>query len=524
MGKSIVFKVSESKLNNKIINKLLPEKKVKINVKDKIVIIDGEFFEIDSINNISTDGNYYIEMVNANLACANTTNSNIKIYDGLIVKLYLCEKKKKINVKLFNVGKYNEEVAFTYITKYYNQLYKNAVKFSEKIKKKNKTNLDTDVNSYGYTYSRIKSIFDEADNNSNKSYYRYHVSGSLRISNLKNSIDNIYNNFKNLIKHYNDKLLSSNNFNGDEEKLIRIAESEFDFRHMICENSWTNEDKLSNLLYYMTYINMHSLNGIIFDDRIIEYKNNDEDEKWKRLRGFVSEKKRKGEIKKYNYEDEGEYIGALGIYYYIESEQEAEAFRDAFDIKDNIGIGKYVVIGPKNIEKFVNEYIDTYFGKKFFKPTKEDYKMIKAGNYNVKNFNVNDMYALQELLNREITKLVFYHELGHMAFSNNSQAGFMIESNESAANWYASIGLNVVEKYRQYLKTRLQPQAYRNYFTNVSLLPSGKLLSQNDKIDDIVDTYNIVHSNFNIKNVIKFKNDAAKEYYDKVMGMINDMY
>lgn len=120
---------------------------------------------------------------------------------------------------------------------------------------------------------------------------------------------------------------------------------------------------------------------------------------------------------------------------------------------------------------------------------------------------------------KKITKLTFLHELGHMAFTGSNRTAKR-ESDESAANWFASIGLDVVEKYRIYLKTRMQPVEYQNFFTNTALLPGGKLFESTKELEDACNLYNTE----NDKAIIDYKDKCNFEYYKKVKDMIDDMY
>ncbi|MBP3201796.1 MAG: hypothetical protein J6M39_09140 [Lachnospiraceae bacterium] len=523
--------VRKSDLNEKIIDKLIPNKKVYLDVQEKRIKLNAEHqnisFKTNEIKNITESGEYYIELVKAKLSCFDSQSRipfilenlpPIYKYDRLIIQLYLSKEKRNLDCKIYNVGNYSEEIPYKYLTnnETYKELYNLSICNTKKIVNKNRivSTEYSSYNNYEYYYMKEKKLLSDFDNNKSlyDKYNAYTKSNKVinmdtfnnansYVKRLEERLNIISKSLKTLLKHKADFSNYFNEFKYEEKKLIELADKEHDYRKVYCDKGWigdnyheimvrnNNDNKVKidinddDLLYYMTYINMHTLNGIIFlDDEFI-------------LKG----------IECYIKVDE------LGLYICIDNESTLEYFKRKYNISDvDFKIGKYVIIAPKHLEAFTKKYL-----KKYVTYKNETYILACKK----RNDLLVDYEDFCNEMCKKITKLTFLHELGHMAFTGSNRTAKR-ESDESAANWFASIGLDVVEKYRIYLKTRMQPVEYQNFFTNTALLPGGKLFKSTKELEDACNLYNTE----NDKAIIDYKDKCNFEYYKKVKDMIDDMY
>ena len=495
--KVIVF-IHSDRLNEKIVNNLIPNEKIFLDVKSKYIklTIDNqdEKFETKDILNITENDEYYIELVNAKLNWYHLPyNTKDKYgYNGIIVQLYLSKEKRNLECKNYNVGKFKDEVPYQYLTKNdtYKKLYDLSICNTKKIVNENRFLYKeySGTQKYKYLRDREDATMNDFFESYKDKYYNYKKSNKIisiddfnssdyYIRRLNDRLNNISDNIESLLKH-KDNLNNYFFVHSDEEKiLIELADVEYDYRKVFCDQGWTGNIEIDELVYYMTYINMHVLNGVIFSKELI-------------------------------VNDIGCFLKTdpLGQYVCIDNEYSLNYFKKKYNIiDDDFKIGKYVIIFPRNLESYAKEYLEKYISGILAMGKKED--LLKA----YESFT-NEMC-------KELTKTTMLHELGHMAFTGSERKA-KPESDESAANWFSTIGLNVVEKYRIYLETRIQPKEYQDFFTNTALLPGGKLFESKEDIESTL----MVYKKKNNDDIIKYKNECNYEYYKKVRDMLDDMY
>ena len=544
----IVFKVLIDFKNDINIDSISPGSRIKISTDKKFVLFNYEKnnalkkYQIEKSEDIDSDKEYYVEMVSAQL-CQNELTINEEPeydYNRLTIKFHLTTNEVKIKCKIYGEDKYKKRIACKYLieNEQYSYLYKDAMNNTSKIR--NLYSCNKEALSSEEKQGREKYVYDEYMNKYSNCEDKFTDSVGIIEFNMfdnsdlyfkieKDSIDLISSNLLNLIdlkkclNYLNNDLTNYknnlSNFKYIEEltKLISIAENEISYCRIYNKKGHTGNCRLDRLLSHLTYINLHSLNGLIFADC-------KEIEKIQIL-GLEKKHKRGHSIEKDDKDnniDEGTKIvntkevvsSVLGTYYYIENKDELNEFKKIFNINDDLSIGKYIIIGPDNIEKFVDEFLSVY-RLNYYLATKKDN-------------NDNILTCFSEFAKKvicKITKLVFLHEVGHMAFSNASVKN-KIKSNESAANWFASLNLNGVEKYIVYLMTLLQPVVYQDYFTDGNLLPGGQLfqfVTNPNELNDAVQKYDI-KTNTSYDDMVDYRNKLNEKYYIKVKDMIDDMY
>ena len=373
--------VHKSDLNEKIINELIPNKKVYLDVKENSIKLNigkqEDSFKTNEIINLTESGEYYIELVKAKLSYFDSQSRipfisenlpPIYKYDGLIIQLYLSKEKRNLDCKIYNVGNYGEEIPYKYLTnnETYKELYNLSICNTKKIVNKNRivSTEYSSYNNYEYYYMKEKKLLSDFDNNKSP-YDKYNAytksnkvinmdsfnNANSYVKRLEDRLNIISKNLKTLLKHKEDFNIYFNEFKYEEMKLIELADKEYDYRKVYCDKGWigdnyheimvrnNNDNKVKidinddDLLYYMTYINMHTLNGIIFSDEELILK----------------------EIDCYAK------IDALGKYLCIDNEYSLNYFKDIYKISDvDFKIGKYVIIAPKHLEAFTKKYLKKY--------------------------------------------------------------------------------------------------------------------------------------------------------------------
>lgn len=141
----------------------------------------------------------------------------------------------------------------------------------------------------------------------------------------------------------------------------------------------------------------------------------------------------------------------LGLYLRVEDADALQHLRDRYDKELFKDAGNYIFLCPANIETFRKGLKDKLC------PGDQD-----GIDDRIKQHRIPHIDSLEELL----YKLVFLHEVGHMAFSRPSRSIWKKQAEEETlANWFASISLTKLERDMIKTITELQPMAYRDYFT-----------------------------------------------------------
>ena len=192
----------------------------------------------------------------------------------------------------------------------------------------------------------------------------------------------------------------------------------------------------------VNYINLHNLNGIVFiTPTEIEY-----------IKTVGEENEMSKDIDKNNKKyDIGKTINEknslLAAYCYIDNDNLANSVKTKLQIEDkNFGIGKYIFIAADSIDTIYN-----------------------------KNEKINTMES--------VIKLIFMHEVGHMAFSNCSRKNKVVVD-ETAANFFVSMCIKSLPEICMIREiTKFQPEEYKYYFPALYSLKSIKFYYPEDKSD-----------------------------------------
>ena len=234
--------------------------------------------------------------------------------------------------------------------------------------------------------------------------------------------------------------------------------------HMFSEpcSSWVPCDDRYAYLSFIAYLvlNISSLNGIYCTENLEMQHLQSINEYLRVLKNYNPNKIRE-------YEDDPDddasifhmpprkniqSVGQLlGLYMRVEDADVLQHLRDRYDKELFKDTGNYIFLCPANIEEF--------------RKTLED--KLSPGDQNgidkqIKNHRIPHIDCLNELL----YKLIFLHEVGHMAFSRPSRNIWKKQAEEETlANWFASISLTKLESDMIKTITELQPMAYRDYFT-----------------------------------------------------------
>ena len=260
----------------------------------------------------------------------------------------------------------------------------------------------------------------------------------------------------------------------EEDKIINYLKKQKNVITNILENTnskwipYEERQEFYSLLASM-YINISSINAIVFTNElsICHIQRINWNEKMKHFSG-----------------DNNSQIYA-GRIYYNEERISNNSFSNTFWEKTGNCLGCYIDINTR----MVFQHLKRTYGDEII----YDY-----GNYifmceeNIWNFmqemiikgDLGDLNSL-DFLAREngididdfFVEITLLHEMGHMAFNNNSVTYKNIDE-ETLANWFASIGLSYFEIDIIKAKTQKQSEEYRNYI----YLPEMRIkLNQNVK-------------------------------------------
>ena len=446
-----------------------------------------EFAYIDNIltgNEIDVDGNF-VGIGNTRLF--EITKNDNKIRGHYFVKLayaYVDDKtgdicvdltitKEEVSTKtrIINSEKYVKTNAYKYISKNYSKMMSNAIHKVEKTLCDNNTMLDI-----------IEDKFNRTCDNDLRTY---------------------------LLKYLNTQL-------GQPGKVYASSLSRTRQRAYFY-NRQINQPDLELRIMFVNYINLHHLTGIVFIEpkdldyvRSIgeEFENSKHRHKEERefFKEFLDNKEdEKGED---GSNDESDTASLLAAYCYIENDNAVRNIQKHFNFEDDrFDIGKYIFVCAESIDDFIKNDIAKLYSKK--QPM---------------CFDENDLNCTQKCpfykgeekidVVESVIKLIFLHEVGHMAFTNCSTKNKII-CNETLANWFASLCVKTyAEKCMIREMTKFQPIEYKYYFTNPNEQKGQKI-----KIfEDENDIYNDACSIF---RTLKFGIIDIYKYYDMIECLIN---
>lgn len=419
----IKIKITENEMEYAYIDNILYGKT--INIEHNEIILAGQRL-FDIVNNKNNLNGFYI----VKLANAYIKNGDIE------VDLYLTEKNELLDkvsnsIKLYNFEKYKKTHTYKYISKNSGKLMNTAISAVKKVIKDN--NFMVDI---------IKQ----------------------KVLNSKTETEKIY-----LLNYLKNEC-------GGQGKcafnyLTNLAPAYYHW------NPVFQDSRIELLTILVNYINLHNLNGIVFiTPTEIEYiKAIGEENEMSKYR---DKNNKKYDMKKATDEKSTVYKGSLlAAYCYIDNDNLANSVKTKLQIEDkNFGIGKYIFIAVDSIDSFIKKNIEKIYSTK--KPKCYDSKDENC-RQNCALCNKNEKINVTET----VVKLIFLHEVGHMAFSNCSRKNKMVVD-ETAANFFASMCIKSLPEICMIREiTKFQPEEYKYYFPALYSLKSIKLYYPEDKSD-----------------------------------------
>lgn len=400
----IKIRITENEMEYAYIDNILYGKT--INIEHNEIILAGQrIFEIiENKNGIS--GYYLVKLA----------NSYIK-NDDIVVDMYLIEKKERWDkianaIKFYNCDKYKKTNTYKYIIKNAGKLMHTALTTVKNVIKDNSFMVDI-----------IKQ----------------------KVLNSKSDAEKIY-----LLNYLNNECGGQGKcaFNN----LTDLEPAYYGWNPIFQDGRMELHTMLVN------YINLHNLNGIVFiKPTEIEYikmigeenemsKNRDKNNK-------IYDIKKETDAKTTGYKN-----SLLAAYCYIDNDNLANSVKMKLGIEDEgFGIGKYIFIVADSIDEFIKKNIEKIYSTK------------RPKCYDSKDENCIQNCPLcnkKEKLNvmETVIKLIFLHEVGHMAFSNCSRKNKMVVD-ETAANFFVSMCVkSLPDKCLIREITKFQPIEYKYYF------------------------------------------------------------
>ena len=375
-----------------------------VNIKQNNISIAGQRL----LNKDNISGDYIVKL----------TNAYIK-EDEIIVDMQLEEKthsdEVSNSIKFYNYKKYEKTNSYKYISKNANRLINTAV----------------------------KSVMDILYNNT----LMYDILKD-KVNHAKSDVERIY--LLNYLKKYSGKQgkVLFNNLTNNEP----IFRSWFPVYH---------NDEMGLLATFTNYINLHNLSGVVFiEPKDIEYIREIGEE-------IELSKNREKNNKNYDLEEKSKKVTAVGkssllaSYCYIDNDSIADNLKTRLNITDDgFGIGKYIFVAAKSIDDFISKDI------------KKIYSKTKPNCYDKNDYNCTQNCPLcikKEKMSvvESAVKLIFLHEVGHMAFSNCSRKNKMVVD-ETAANFFTSLCTKYLPELCMIREmTNFQPEEYKYYFPSL---------------------------------------------------------
>ena len=400
----IKIRITENEMEYAYVDNILFGKT--INIENNGIVLAGQRV-LDVIENKNNLNGFYIVKL---------ANAYIK-NDDIIVDLRVVEKKERFDkisnsIKIYNAEKYKKTHTYKYLSKNSGKLMTTALSSVKKVIKDNSFMVDI-----------IKQ----------------------KVLNSKSDVEKIY-----LLNYLNNEC-------GGQGKCAFNNLTDLEPAYYVW-NPVFQDGRMELHTMLVNYINLHNLNGIVFiKPTEIEYiKMIGEENEMSKNRD--KNKKIYDIIKETDAKTTGYKNSLLAAYCYIDNDNLANSVKMKLGIEDEgFGIGKYIFIVADSIDGFIKKNIEKIYSTK------------RPKCYDSKDENCIQNCPLcnkKEKLNvmETVIKLIFLHEVGHMAFSNCSRKNKMVVD-ETAANFFASMCVkSLPEKCLIREITKFQPIEYKYYF------------------------------------------------------------